>query len=73
MANTIKGNTNPTTTTIDIDALPLLIDVDTAALIRGNSPKFIRDMLRKGEIKGAKLGQSWRINTAAFLEQCGLA
>lgn len=60
-------------TNVDIDTLPLLIDVDTAAQIRGNSPKFIRDMLRKGEIQGCKLGQSWRINTAAFLAQCGLA
>jgi len=66
-------STNTKLSTIDIDALPALIDVDTAAQIRGNSSKFIRDMLRKGEIKGCKLGQSWRINTAAFLAQCGLA
>lgn len=69
MANTYKG-INPTD--IDLTTLPLLIDVATAAAIRGNSEKFIRDMLRKGEIQGCKLGQSWRINTAAFLNDCGL-
>lgn len=59
--------------TIDISCLPPLIDVGTAARIRGNSPKFIRDLLRRGEIRGTKLGASWRVNTADFLAQCGLS
>lgn len=57
---------------IDLDTLPPLIDVRTAAAIRGNSPKFMRDMLRRGEVRGSKLGDSWRINTHEFLLQCGL-
>lgn len=69
MAETTKRHIDAT----DIANLPPLIDVATAAAIRGNSEKFIRDMLRKGKLKGCKLGQSWRVNTAAFLTQCGLA
>ena len=57
---------------INLDNLPPLIDVATAAAIRGNSPKFLRDCLRRGEIRGSKLGDSWRINTHEFLLLCGL-
>lgn len=57
---------------IDLDSLPPLIDVDTAAAIRGNCTAFIRAKCRDGSIKATKLGDSWRIITSAFLAQCGL-
>ena len=52
--------------------LPVMLDVKTAAEIWDGSQKFIRDQLRKGVIRGTKLGGSWRINRDEFLEQCGL-
>lgn len=56
----------------ELDCLPLLIDVSTAAQIRGSSEKFIRDLAVRGEISASKLGGQWRINRDSFLEACGL-
>ena len=66
------NNTTQRITSVDIDSLPPLIKVKTAALIRGNSDKFIRDQCAKGLIKASKLGGSWRINRDEFRSQCGL-
>ena len=65
----------PTTTNtnrIDLDNLPPLITVETAAAIRGNCTAFIRAKCRDGSIRATKLGDSWRINRDAFLAQIGL-
>lgn len=51
---------------------PLITTKDAAALLACTTRK-ISDMCAKGEIKAVKVGSDWRINTAAFLEQFGIA
>lgn len=58
-------------TTLPSD-LPILIDVPTAARIRGNSEAFIRRECARGNIRATKLGRSWRIHRDSFLQLCGL-
>ena len=60
------------TDTTQLSQLPLLLEVKQAAAIGGWSEKFVRDMLRKGSVKGCKVGGSWRVNRDAFLTQLGL-
>ena len=50
-----------------------LIKVNTAAELLNVSGRKVRDMCAKGEIRAVKVGTDWRINTAAFLEQFGIA
>ena len=61
-----------TTPTTDRATLGPLIKVGTAAAIIDASPRKVRDMCAKGEVKAVKVGTDWRINTAAFLEQFGI-
>lgn len=58
-----------TTTT----TLSPLIKVHTAAKLLDLSPRKVRDMCAKGEIKAVKIGTDWRINTDALLAQFGIA
>lgn len=51
---------------------PLIKTSDAATLLDCTTRK-ISDMCVKGEIKAVKVGSDWRINTAAFLEQFGIA
>lgn len=59
-------------TNCNLDGLPPVLTVEEAAQIARCCPKHIRDLLREGAFKGAKLGTVWRINTASFLEYLGL-
>lgn len=52
--------------------LPVLINVRTAAEIGGFSEKFVRDQLRRGQIRGRKIGKAWRIDRDAYLGQLGI-
>ena len=65
--------TADTTPTTDRAALGPLIRVGTAATLLDASARKVRDMCAKGEIKAVKVGSDWRINTAAFLNQFGIA
>lgn len=56
----------------DLAELPPLITVNEAAGIARVCPKFMRDLLRDGKIKGTKMGTVWRVNTASLLAYCGL-
>lgn len=51
---------------------PMITTKDAAVLLACTTRK-ISDMCAKGEIKAVKVGSDWRINTAAFLEQFGIA
>lgn len=53
--------------------LPLLLDVSQAAQITGMSENSMRTACRKNTIKAAQVGNKWRINRDALLEQFGLA
>lgn len=64
------ANTNPMT---DPATLGPLIKVETAAALLDASGRKVRDMCAKGEIKAVKVGSDWRINTAALLNQFGIA
>ena len=63
--------TDPVTSTESIEQLPLLMTIRQAASVGGWSEKHVRDLLAKGEIKGCKLGHSWRVHRDAFLATCG--
>lgn len=51
---------------------PALMRVETAAIIADRTSKHIREQLAQGNIKGNRLGRSWRVHTAAFLSQLGI-
>lgn len=61
------------TPTTDTATLGPLIKVGTAAALLDASARKVRDMCANGEIKAVKVGTDWRINTAAFLSQFGIA
>ena len=63
---------NTKASAINRDALPPMIKTERAAAMLDTSTRMIRKMCGSGEIKAAKVGDSWRINTAAFLAQFGL-
>ena len=50
MANTIISNW---------DKLPVVLDLNTVALIFGVTEVTIKQLLYKGELKGKKLGKKW--------------
>ena len=64
--------TETTAATVDRANLGPLIKTKVAAALLDISPRKVRDMCAKGEIKAVKVGTDWRINTAAFLEQFGI-
>lgn len=51
----------------------LMLKPCDAARIAGISTRSITRLCEKGAIKAAKLGSSWRINRAAFMQQLGLS
>lgn len=61
------------TTTQEAAAPALMITPREAASIAGVSTRTITRLCEKGSIRAAKLGSSWRINRAAFLQCLGLA
>lgn len=52
--------------------VPMLLDAKQAAAIASTSPASIRRMCRQGTIKCVMVGNKWRINRDALLEQFGL-
>ncbi len=40
---------------------PNLLDIDTAARHLSCTPETVRRMLRRGELRGVKLGRLWRV------------
>ena len=61
------------TTTQETAAPALMITPREAANIAGVSTRTITRLCERDEIRAAKLGGSWRINRAAFLQRLGLA
>lgn len=61
------------TATQEMAAPSLMITPREAASIAGVTARTITRLCEKGEIKAAKLGGSWRVNRAAFLQRLGLA
>lgn len=53
-------------------ALPPMMKASEAASIAGVSARTICRLCESGQIRAAKLGSSWRINRAAFLQQLGI-
>ncbi|ERL12624.1 DNA binding domain protein, excisionase family [Coriobacteriaceae bacterium BV3Ac1] len=49
-----------------------MISPNEAARLIGCTPKHVRQLCMRGEIKGVQLGKCWHINKAALLEQLGL-
>lgn len=59
-------------TIADVKGLPPTVSPSLASSITGRSTHQITNMLARGEIKGAKVGCRWYINTAALLRQFGI-
>ena len=57
----------------EIESLPLLLDVKTAAKLANVTPKHLYNLLNNGTIKGCKIGHACRINRDSFLAFIGLA
>ncbi len=51
---------------------PPLTKVGIVATLLDASPRKVRDMCAKGEIKAVKIGSDWRVNTVALAEQFGI-
>lgn len=52
---------------------PLMVSLDEAAAVLGCHPRTISRMCERGELKGARAGNRWRINREALYEYAGLA
>lgn len=50
----------------------LMLKPCEAASLAGVSTRTVTRLCERGQIKAAKLGSSWRINRAAFLQQLGI-
>lgn len=55
----------------DTHASPLCT-CNAAALVLGVTPKHVRELLKRGDLKGAKLGRAWRVNVADLCRIAGL-
>ena len=51
--------------------LPVMLKISEAAPILNCSRKHINDLLREGQIRGTKLGTTWRIPRGVILEILG--
>lgn len=49
-----------------------LCTCDAAALVLGVSSKHVRELLKRGDLKGAKLGRAWRVNVTDLCRVAGL-
>ena len=52
--------------------LPVLLNIEEAALIVGVSRRTINNLITSGEIRSTKIGRSRRIPTQPLLEHLGL-
>ncbi len=52
--------------------LPIALSTDEAANLLGVCRRTVERMIRRGEIKGRKLGRRWVIATSDLLEACGI-
>ena len=55
-----------------ITQLPPLITTRQAAALLSCSPQKVTHMCREGQLKAARVGSDWRINSAALLKMYGL-
>ena len=58
--------------TIRLDELPPVTTVTEAATIARVCPKYMRELLRGGTVKGVKVGTVWKVNTADLLRYLGI-
>lgn len=49
-----------------------MISPNEAARLIGCTPKHVRELCMRGEVKGVRLGKCWHVNKAALLETLGL-
>jgi excisionase family DNA binding protein len=59
--------------TSDPRTLPLLLTVRQAAELLNVSEKHVTVLCRRGEIKAARVGSTWRIGRDALLTQYGIS
>lgn len=57
---------------IYVSPRPVLCTADAAALVLGVTAKHVRELLKRGDLKGAKLGRAWRVNVADLCRIAGL-
>lgn len=69
----MSATTVPISPTIDPDTLPAMLTLKQAASICGCSEHHLFNLVKRGEIRGVRLGRAWRIPTRDFLTLCGLA
>ena len=63
---------NKTGNRLDTDKLPHLITTRTAEELGVGPERTVRRLCETGKIKAVKVGNHWRINTAALREQFGI-
>jgi excisionase family DNA binding protein len=56
----------------DILDLPSVLSCDEAAEVAGVPARTMRRLCETGEVKAAKLGKVWRVNTVALLSSLGV-
>lgn len=59
-------------TVSEIADLPAVIDVNTGAMVAGDSAHHMSQLCAQGKVKAVKFGGRWHIDTAALLRQLGI-
>lgn len=56
---------------VNWEALPIVLDVSTVAILLDASESYIRKALQSGELPGGKIGREWRIDRDKLREKIG--
>ena len=53
------------------EALPIVLDVSTVAILLDASVNYVRKALERGDLLGGKIGHEWRIDRDKLREKIG--
>lgn len=56
---------------VNWEALPIVLDVSTVAILLDASVSYVRKALERGDLPGGKIGREWRIDRDKLREKIG--
>lgn len=56
---------------VNWEALPIVLDVSTVAILLDASVSYVRKALERGDLPGGKIGHEWRIDRDKLREKIG--
>ena len=58
-------------TVYDWNKIPPVVDPQFVGMFLGVTPDTVTNLMRKGELKGFRVGKGWRMNRRDLMELCG--